>query len=232
MEHLTYVENGPRRCEEHIAKPITWPSSLHVIVGFSCENMSGKSEMELAETNLKDVYVVTPRRFGDHRGFFSETWNRKVWEDAGINCEWVQDNHSLSAQAGTLRGLHFQAPPKAQDKLVRVVSGAVFDVAVDIRVGSPSYGKWVGVELSAENGRQLYIPKGFLHGFVTLQPNTQFVYKCSDYYDSEADGGIRWDDPTIGIEWGVDLATITLSDKDKDAIFLTDFVSPFSYKGL
>ena len=187
--------------------------------------------MQIEPTRLPEVLEVTPRRFGDHRGFFSETWNKKAWVEAGIDIDFVQDNHSLSATTGTLRGLHFQSPPSAQDKLVRVVSGAVLDVAVDIRKGSPRFGQWVAVELSAGNGKQLFIPKGFLHGFLTLQPDTQFVYKCSDYYAPDCDGAVRFDDPDIGIDWGIPIDRITLSEKDAAAPTLADFDSPFQYEG-
>ena len=187
--------------------------------------------MQITPTALPEVLEITPRRFGDHRGYFSETWNRRALAEAGVDIDFVQDNHSLSAAQGTLRGLHFQSPPAAQDKLVRVVSGAVLDVAVDIRKGSPRYGQWVGVELSAENGKQLFIPKGFLHGFVTLLPDTQFVYKCSDYYAPACDGAVVWSDPDIGIDWGVDPAIVTTSDKDAAAPRLADFDSPFTFEG-
>lgn len=187
--------------------------------------------MNITETILPGVLEITPKRFGDHRGFFSETWNKTAWAAAGIDLNFVQDNHSLSATKGTLRGLHFQTPPHAQDKLVRVIAGSILDVAVDIRRGSPTYGKWVRVELSAENGKQLLVPKGFLHGFLTLTPDCQVVYKCTDVYAPDCDGGIRWDDPGIGIDWGVSAAALTLSDKDKVAPLLADFDSPFVFEG-
>lgn len=146
---------------------------------------------------------------------------------AGLDLNFVQDNQSMSAEAGTLRGLHYQRPPHAQDKLVRCTKGAIFDVAVDVRKGSASYGQWVGVDLTAENGHQLLIPKGFLHGFVTRLPNTEVQYKCTDVYAPDCDGGIRWDDPSIGIDWGLTAAPI-LSDKDRAAPLLADFVTPFA----
>ncbi len=180
--------------------------------------------MQIEATALPGVMILTPRRFGDARGFFAETWNRRTLEQAGITTEFVQDNHSLSARAGTLRGLHFQAPPHAQAKLVRCGRGRLYDVAVDIRRGSATYGQWVGLELSAENGRQLLIPEGFLHGFVTLEDDTEVVYKCSDYYAPQADGGVRWD--SCGIDWPV--APTVLSDKDAAAPALDAFDSPFS----
>lgn len=186
--------------------------------------------MNINETSLRGVLEITPNRFGDHRGFFSETYNRKTWAEAGLDFDFVQDNHSKSSQAGTLRGLHYQSPPAAQDKLVRVISGAVLDVAVDVRVGSPNYGKWVGVELSAENGKQLFVPKGFLHGFLTLTADTEVVYKCTDYYAPECDGSVRFDDPSIGIDWGLDEDEIILSDKDRAAQSFDTFESPFVYE--
>ncbi|MCA8878639.1 MAG: dTDP-4-dehydrorhamnose 3,5-epimerase [Rhodobacteraceae bacterium] len=187
--------------------------------------------VEISETELPGVVVVTPRRFGDARGFFSEVYNRNSFAALGIGVEFVQDNHSLSCEVGVVRGLHFQAPPHAQAKLVRVGAGRVLDVAVDIRRGSPSYGRWVGVELSAEAGNQLFIPAGFLHGFAVLEPNSELLYKCSDFYAPECDGAVRFDDPDIGIDWGIDLSRAILSDKDAKAPLLKDFSSPFVYEG-
>lgn len=184
--------------------------------------------MDIEETALPSVLILTPARFGDARGFFSESWNRRRLVEAGIDLDFVQDNHSLSATTGTIRGLHFQAPPHAQDKLVRCGRGALFDVAVDIRRGSRTYGQWIGVELTAENGRQLLVPKGFLHGFVTRAPDTEIVYKCTDYYAPECDGAVRWD--SCGIDWGLDHAPV-LSDKDATAPSLADFDSPFVWEG-
>jgi dTDP-4-dehydrorhamnose 3,5-epimerase len=183
--------------------------------------------MNIEPTALSDVLILTPKRFGDDRGWFSETFSTARMLDAGLTMNWVQDNHSMSAKVGTLRGLHFQSPPHAQDKLVRCSRGAILDVAVDIRVGSPSYGKWVGVELTPENARQLLVPKGFLHGFVTRLPDTEVQYKCSDTYAPDCDGGIRWNDPDIGIDWGV--TDPTLSAKDTVAPYLRDFASPFTW---
>ena len=184
--------------------------------------------MQIEPTSLPGVVILTPARFGDARGFFSESWNRARMAAAGFDLDFVQDNHSLSAKAGTIRGLHFQAPPQPQAKLVRCGQGRLFDVAVDIRAGSPTYGHWVGVELSAENGRQLLIPAGFLHGFVTREDGTEVIYKCTDYYAPDCDGGIRWDDPTIGIDWGLNGLAPVLSDKDAKAPLLADFKTPFS----
>lgn len=184
--------------------------------------------MRVEKTELPGVLILTPARFGDQRGFFSESWNRQRMEEHGITLDFVQDNHSMSEKTGTLRGLHFQAPPHAQDKLVRCGRGALFDVAVDVRSGSPTYGKWVGVELSFENGKQLLVPAGFLHGFVTLQPMTEIVYKCSDYYNASADGAVRWD--SCGIDWPLSGDPI-LSAKDEAAVALADFDSPFTWEG-
>ena len=180
--------------------------------------------MRIEETALPGVLVLTPARFGDDRGFFSETWNRRTLEETGVDLpEFVQDNHSLSAKKGTLRGLHYQAPPHEQGKLVRCGRGALYDVAVDGRRGSPTYGRWVGVELSFENGRQLWVPPGFLHGFVTLRDDTEVVYKCTGYYDKAADGTVRWD--SLGIDWGV--SDPILSDKDQAAVPFAQWQSPF-----
>lgn len=186
--------------------------------------------MDIEETSLSGVLVLTPRRFGDDRGFFSESWNRGRMAQAGIATDFVQDNHSLSHEAGTLRGLHFQTPPHAQAKLVRCGRGALFDVAVDIRHGSPTFGQWTGVELSFDNGRQLLVPEGFLHGFVTRQPDTEVIYKCSDYYAPYCDGAVRFDDPDLGIDWGLDGKPV-LSDKDAAAPRLRDLPAYFTWEG-
>lgn len=186
--------------------------------------------MHIEDTGLPGLKVLTPKRFGDARGFFAETWSRRTLHEAGIHIDWVQDNHSLSAAVGVVRGLHFQAPPDAQDKLVRCGRGVLYDVAVDIRQGSPTYGKWFGIELSAENGKQLLVPKGFLHGFVTRVPDTEIIYKCSDFYAPESDGAVRFDDPAIGVDWGVDPAGVTLSAKDEAAPLLADLPPYFSFE--
>lgn len=172
--------------------------------------------MKIKETKLPGVFVIIPPRFGDKRGFFSESWNSVRMREAGLDITFVQDNHSISHEVGTLRGLHFQAPPFAQGKLVRCGRGRLFDVAVDIRVGSPTFGQWVGEELSFYNGKQLWIPEGFLHGFVTREPDTEIVYKCTNVYNQSADGAVRWDDAEIGIDWGLS-DTPVLSDKDAAA---------------
>ena len=184
--------------------------------------------VDIAKTAIPDILIPTPARFGDSRGFFAESWNRQRFVEAGIQIDFCQDNHSLSAQLGTIRGLHFQAPPKAQDKLVRCGRGRLYDVAVDIRRGSPTYGQWVGVELSHENGKQLLVPKGFAHGFMTLEPDSEIIYKCSDFYAPETEGALRWNDPAIGIDWPLDVAPV-LSDKDAEAPGLDGLDSPFTY---
>ena len=187
--------------------------------------------MKIVKTALSGVLILEPRRFGDARGFFCESWNKQTLKEAGITVDFVQDNHSLSAAAGTVRGLHYQSPPHAQAKLVRCGRGRFFDVAVDVRRGSPSYGRWVGVELSFDNGLQLLIPAGFLHGFITREAETEIIYKCSDYYAPECDGAVRFDDPGIGINWGIEPGAAILSDKDRDAPLLSAFDSPFRYGG-
>lgn len=164
---------------------------------------------------IPDVILVTPKRHGDARGFFSETFRADTYAKAGIPGPFVQDNHAYSQQAGILRGLHFQKPPSAQAKLVRCTQGAIYDVAVDIRQNSPTFGQHVGAELSAETGAQLYVPEGFAHGYLTLTPDCHVQYKTSDYYAPEAEGGIAWDDPALGIEWPMEGLAVTLSEKDK-----------------
>lgn len=170
--------------------------------------------MDVVETAIADVKIVTPKRFGDHRGFFSETYNATAMAAAGIDLVFIQDNHSLSGQKGVVRGLHFQKPPFAQDKLVRVTHGAILDVAVDIRRASPTFGQHVAVELSAENWRQLLVPKGFAHGFVTLEPDTEVQYKVTADYAPDCDRGILWNDPDLAIDWGLHAADAILSEKD------------------
>jgi len=183
--------------------------------------------MQIDQTNLSGVVVLTPARHGDNRGFFSESWNKTRMADAGITTEFVQDNHSMSEATDTLRGLHYQAPPWGQAKLVRCGRGSLLDVAVDVRKGSPTYGQHVAIELSFENGKQLMIPEGFLHGFVTLEPMTEIIYKCSNYYNGEADGSVAWD--SCGVDWGV--SDPVLSAKDTGATRLEDFDTPFVWEG-
>jgi len=176
------------------------------------------------------VKLITPKRFGDSRGWFTEVYSDKTFAAIGIDCGFVQDNHSLSKPQFTLRGLHFQTPPHGQDKLVRCIRGRIYDVAVDLRRGSPSYGQWVGAELTAENGHQLFVPVGFAHAFLTLEDDCEVTYKVSDVYAPDCDGGIRWD--SVGIDWPMPAgATPELSDKDTRLPALADLDSPFVYDG-
>jgi dTDP-4-dehydrorhamnose 3,5-epimerase len=186
--------------------------------------------MKVETTKLDGVLRLTPDRFGDSRGFFSESWNKRRMADAGIDLDFVQDNHSLSSKFGTVRGLHYQTPPHAQAKLVRCGRGALLDVAVDIRAGSPTFGHWVSAELTVENGCQLLVPEGFAHGFVTLQPNTEIIYKCTDYYAPDCDRAIAHDDPALGIEWGVEPTQRTLSGKDTAAPNLANLETVFTWE--
>lgn len=185
--------------------------------------------MLIEDTQIPDVKILTPKRFGDDRGFFSETFNKNVFDAAVPGQTFVQDNHSLSRDVGVLRGLHFQHPPFAQGKLVRVISGSVLDVAVDIRKGSPTFGQHVAVTLSAGNWQQLWVPAGFAHGFCTLEPDTAFFYKVTNFYAPDHDAGIAFDDPDLGINWPVNRDTVTLSGKDKELPRLKDIDSPFVY---
>lgn len=185
--------------------------------------------MQVEPAGLPGVLLITPNRATDNRGFFAETWNRKKLADAEVDLpDFVQDNHSMSYESGTVRGLHFQFPPHAQGKLVRCGRGRLFDVAVDIRLGSPAYGRWIGVELSAENGRQLWIPPGFLHGFATRAPDTELVYKCTDYYSPRHEGAILWNSPEFAIDWGV--SEPILSPKDAAAPPFAGFETPFVFE--
>ena len=180
---------------------------------------------------IPGLVEVRPSSHKDARGFFSEVYKRSAFKAAGLTIDWIQDNQSLSTAVGTVRGLHYQAPPLAQEKLVRVLRGAIFDVAVDIRSGSPTYGHWIGVELSAAKWNQLLIPVGFAHGFMTIEPDTEVLYKVSAPYSRVHEGAIRWNDPTLGIDW-LDLGVEPiLSEKDRIAPLLADFVSPFTYEG-
>ncbi len=181
--------------------------------------------MKFTKTAIEGVVIVEPDVFGDHRGFFMESWSQRTFEQAGLHYDFVQDNHSRSTVKGTLRGIHFQRGDKSQAKLVRCVKGAVLDVAVDLRPESPTYGQWVAVELSAENKKQLMIPRRFGHGFVTLTDDVEFLYKADNFYAPEADGGIRWNDPDLAIDWGVE--TPVLSAKDETAPFFKDAVTDF-----
>lgn len=176
-----------------------------------------------------DIKLLEVRRIDDDRGFFSETYNESDFAAAGVDVRFVQDNHSLSRRRGTLRGLHFQRPPHAQGKLVRVARGAILDVAVDIRHGSPTFGEHVAVEISAENWRQLYVPVGYAHGFATLTDDTEVQYKVTDFYSAEHDAGIAWNDPALGIDWRLDAAEITLSGKDRQLPVLTELPRIFEF---
>jgi dTDP-4-dehydrorhamnose 3,5-epimerase len=183
--------------------------------------------MEVTRLAIPDLLLITPPRFGDARGFFSETYNQERFAKIGITAPFVQDNHSLSARVGTIRGLHFQIPPRAQDKLIRVSRGAILDVAVDIRHGSPTFGQAVSAVLSAENWSQLWIPKGFAHGFCTLEPDTEVIYKVTDLYDPQCDRGLAWDDPALKIDWLAAPGEVTLSEKDKNHPRLADLEQYF-----
>lgn len=178
--------------------------------------------VDIRPLGLDGVVEIIPSKFGDDRGFFSETYNAHTLAEYGIDLVFSQDNHSYSAHTSVLRGLHYQLPPRAQAKLVRVVRGRIFDVAVDIRKGSPTFSKWVGLEISAEKWNQILVPAGFAHGFVTLEPGTEVVYKVTDYYSREHDRSIRFDDPQIGIKWPVASEAVQLSAKDQGAPQLAD----------
>ncbi len=180
------------------------------------------------ETNFEEVYLLEPTVFEDHRGFFMESYNKRDFEEIGLYYDLIQDNHSLSVQAGVLRGLHFQLNPKAQTKIVRVLSGAIYDVVVDIRKGSPTFGKWQGFILTAENKRQIVVPKGFAHAILTLVPNTEILYKVDEYYSPEYDRAIRWNDPDLNIDWP--MSNPILSEKDSKAPFLKDIIDEINFE--
>lgn len=187
--------------------------------------------MQVRRLGIPDVVEVIPSKHGDHRGYFSEVFKRAAFEAEGINIDWVQDNQSFSASPGTVRGLHYQIPPAAQDKLVRVLRGAIYDVAVDIRVGSPSYGRWVACELSADKWNQLVVPAGFAHGFMTLTPDVEVIYKVSAPYSRDHERAIFWQDPELGIDWPDLGVPPSLSDKDRCAPPLSALASPFAATG-
>ncbi len=175
--------------------------------------------MDFSKTPIEGLIVITPKVFADNRGYFFESYNKRAWAEAGITADFVQDNESFSSQ-NTLRGLHFQKPPFAQAKLVRVLEGAVWDVAVDLRKNSPTFGQWFGVELSAENKKQFFIPRGFAHGFSVLTETAKFAYKCDNFYNKESEGAVRFDDPELAVDWKIDLSKAVLSDKDlKNPLF-------------
>ena len=187
--------------------------------------------MQVTQTEIPEVKLIAPRIHRDERGFFSETYHRSALAAAGIDVVFVQDNHSLSRQRGVVRGLHFQVAPRAQGKLVRVVRGAILDVAVDIRVGSPTFGRHVSAVLSAENWAQLWVPVGFAHGFCTLEPDTEVLYKVTDHYAPECDRGILWNDPALGIRWPVTAEQVVLSEKDRGHPRLADAPTAFQFDG-
>lgn len=181
---------------------------------------------------MPTAQLIKPRRFGDARGWFTEVYSKRAFTALGIEDEFVQDNHSLSAPRHTLRGLHFQRPPYAQAKLVRCVRGRILDIAVDVRAGSPTYGQYVAAQLSEENGYQLFVPTGFAHGFLTLEENCEVTYKVTDFYAPDCDGGLRWNDPTLAIDWSLPAGMEPeLSDRDRALPLLADFDSPFPYDG-
>ena len=185
--------------------------------------------MQFEKTDLPGVLVLTPRKHADARGYFVETFSEKAFAAAAVQTGFVQENQSCSLLPGTVRGLHFQRPPAAQAKLVRVLRGAVFDVAVDLRRGSPTYGRWVGKTLTAEGGEQLLIPRGFAHGFCTLEARTEVAYKVDSFYAPDCDSGLKWDDPDLNIAWPVEAGAAILSDKDARLGAFRDFATPFAF---
>jgi dTDP-4-dehydrorhamnose 3,5-epimerase len=185
--------------------------------------------MEVKTLDISGVLLLKPRHFRDARGYFIETYSARVAEAAGVTAAFVQDNQALSLKRGTVRALHFQVPPKAQAKLVRVLRGSVYDVAVDLRLGSPSYGKWVAATLTAQSGEQMFVAGGFGHGYCTLEDDTEVAYKVDDYYAPECERGLAWDDPTLAIPWPVSSADAVLSEKDRRLPRFADFASPFRY---
>jgi dTDP-4-dehydrorhamnose 3,5-epimerase len=184
--------------------------------------------LTLERFDIDGLLLARPEKFADSRGYFVSSYDLRQYRDAGIDCNFVKDNESHSRRRGTIRGLHFQVPPAAQAKLVRVSRGLVFDVAVDLRKGSPTYGRWLGIVLSAEDGAQLFLPAGFAHGFCTLAPDTEVAYKTDAFYAPECDTGLRWDDPDIGVKWPAAADKSTLSDKDANLPPFKTFVSPFN----
>lgn len=184
--------------------------------------------MHIESLAIADIRILRPKKFGDHRGFFSETYNEKALSEAGIDIDFVQDNHSLSAEKGTVRGLHFQTPPFAQDKLVRVVRGAIFDVAVDLRPGSPTFGQHASAVIDAEQWNQILVPIGFAHGFMTIENDTEVIYKVSNFYAPSHDRGILWNDPELGIDWPLEEGEAILSDKDRLQPRLSEIDTPFT----
>ena len=189
------------------------------------------SDIEVSILQIPDVKILTLQKHGDSRGFLTESYNKRLFEEVEINIDFVQDNHVFVVEKGTVRGLHFQTEPFAQDKLVRVPRGAIFDVVVDIRVGSPTYGQHVSAVISAENWSQIFVPTGFAHGLVTLEPNTEILYKVSNYYSPEHDKGIYWNDSALGIEWDVDESKAIMSEKDKKQPLLSELPAYVHFEG-
>jgi dTDP-4-dehydrorhamnose 3,5-epimerase len=187
--------------------------------------------MQVKATEIPGVLLLIPRYFTDARGYFVETYNTRAARDTGLIAEFVQDNQALSLKRGTVRALHFQVPPKVQAKLVRVLRGSIYDVAVDLRAGSPSYGRWVGAKLTAQGGEQIFVPRGFAHGYCTLEDDTEVAYKVDDYYAPDCEHGLAWNDLTLRIDWPIPLADAVLSDKDRKLPAFAGFASPFRYDG-
>lgn len=198
------------------------PRAFHAISGFE-----KRQSMHIQALIIPDVKVLSPPKLGDRRGFFSEVYSRRTLADAGIGIDFVQDNHTSSTHAGTVRGLHFQTPPRAQDKLVRVVRGSVFDVAVDLRRSSPTYGRHASVVLTAAAWNQVLVPIGFAHGYMTLEPDSEVIYKVSDYYAPLHETGLLWNDPALGIRWPVPERDVVLSDRDRRLPALAGLETPF-----
>jgi dTDP-4-dehydrorhamnose 3,5-epimerase len=186
------------------------------------------SSLFVERLELEGVVLLWPKKFADSRGFFLESYNARTFTEAGITCDFVQDNHSLSTRKGTIRGLHFQVPPEAQAKLIRVLRGSIFDVAVDLRQGSSTYGRWCAKTLTAEGAEQLFVPRGFAHGFCTLEPDTEVAYKVDSFYSASCDAGLRWDDPDLSIAWPVPSHGVIVSEKDAKLPLFKTFKSPFS----
>lgn len=186
--------------------------------------------MQVTLTDLPGALLLKPRYFQDHRGYFVETYNERAAQEVGLSADFVQDNQAYSIRRGTVRALHFQVPPQAQAKLVRVLRGRIYDVAVDLRIGSPTYGRWIGATLTAQRGEQIFVPRGFAHGYCTLEDNTEVAYKVDRYYAPECEQGIVWNDPTLAVDWPIAAAEAVLSDKDQKLSRFAEFVSPFRYR--
>ena len=185
--------------------------------------------MQIERFKIEDIFVIVPARHGDHRGFFSETYRKNLLSAEGVNADLIQDNHVYSAERGVLRGLHYQIPPHPQGKLVRCARGAILDVGVDIRQSSPTYGQHIAVELSAANWKQLWVPPGFAHGYVTLEPDSEVIYKVTDYWSPDCERGLAWDDPSLGIDWRLSPTNLILADRDRSNPRLADIEPAFQY---